>query len=75
MIVIFLQDINFIRIKLYSRASNNVNINSISMRELNAKNVVNEVVDEDKERQFIEKAFSDALESQDKQVEFFLNYN
>ena len=45
------------------------------MRELNAKNVVNEVVDEDKERQFIEKAFSDALESQDKQVEFFLNYN
>jgi len=58
-IVIILQDINFIRERLYER-SKNMTINSISLQDLSEidANELKDKVGYDRDRQFLEEAFS-----------------
>lgn len=71
-IVIMLQDINFIRIKLYQRKEN-LNINSISMKELNTDSFKSEKFNN--ERKFIEDAFNAESESTEKSESKMVNNN
>jgi len=58
-IVIILQDINFIRIKLYKRAQN-ININAISLRNMGQDKIELGKSDEyDIDRKFVKDAFAD----------------
>lgn len=75
-IVIILQDIHFIREKLYARAKN-TNINSISMKNINEMEIVSEFKDKvgyDRDRRFLEEAFSDEPKQSSQVINLFFLY-